>query len=138
MALTRITVDPKFNYVGSGCPNRWVLAESTAGQVTGYQDVAGVTNVFDLESTFQNEWDNSDGVFLEVYEGIGLLGDTQRLPSGMTIGQWADRFHERRRALFPTLQDPFPLSHRHTFVLPTGVTGTAQSFRSSFGQRAAA
>ena len=123
-----VMVDPKFNYVGSGCPNRWVLAESTAGQVTGYQDVAGVTNVFDLESTFQNEWDNSDGVFLEVYEGIGLVGDTQRLTSGMTIGQWADRFHERRRALFPHLPDPFPLIHRHTFVLPTGVTGTAQSF----------
>ena len=123
-----VTVDPKFTYVGSGCPNRWVLAESASGQVTGYQDVAGITNVIDLEATFQNEWDNSDGVFLEVYEAIGLFGEAQGLPSGLSIGRWSDRFHERRRTLFSALPDPFPLTHRHTFSLPGGVDGGGQSF----------
>lgn len=112
-------LDPNFHYVGSGCPNRWVLGESSAGQITGFQDVAGITNLADLELTFDNAWENSDAIFLEIYEGVALMGETSALPSGLTIGQWAERFRSRQRSAFATLADPFPLVYRHTFTLAT-------------------
>jgi hypothetical protein len=111
-----IEVDPNFHYVGSGCPNRWVLAEAQAGQITGYQTVADITNLSDLEAAFQNARDNSDGIFLEIYEGIGRAADASGLPSGMTLGDWAEQFHQRRRADWPSIPDPFPLTHAHTFT----------------------
>jgi hypothetical protein len=111
-----ITVDTNFHYVGSGCPNRWVLAEAEAGQVTGYQTVNSLDDLFKLESTFSNAWDNSDCIFLELYEGIAQQADTNGLPSGMSLGDWADQFHQRRLDDWPWIPDPFPLTHRHTFT----------------------
>ena len=122
-----IVVDPGFPYVGSGCPNRWVLAESTAGQVTGYQTVNSLADLADLESALENEWDNSDGIFLEIYQGLGLAAEAQVLPSGMTLADWAERFHGRRREDFPQIPDPFPLTHRHTFS-NTHVDGASLEF----------
>lgn len=49
------------------------------------------------------------------------------LPSGNTLSQWGERFHERRRAMFPTIPDPFPTTHRHTFIR-TNPSGGLQSF----------
>jgi hypothetical protein len=109
-------VDPNFHYVGSGCPNRWVLEQSSLGQVTGFQIVAGITNLGDLESTFANQWDNSDGVFLEIYEGNALSAELQGLPSGKRVGDWAEQFHERRRETVPSIPEPFPLTYSHTFT----------------------
>lgn len=117
--LHPIEVDSNFHYVGSGCPNRWVLAESAAGQVTGYQTVNNLADLFEVESALQNAWDNSDAVFLEVYETIGLAADGAGLPSGMTLGDWAERFHQRRRSAFPEIPDPFPMTHRHSFTRTT-------------------
>jgi hypothetical protein len=111
-----IALDPDFHYVGSGCPNRWVLEQASLGQVTGFQIVAGITNLLDLESTFSNQWDNSDGIFLEIYQSNALSAVANGLPSGKTLGEWAEQFHARRRADWPDHPDPFPLTHRHTFT----------------------
>ena len=65
-----IVTDPTFNYVGSGCPNKWTLQESKQGQAIGHQtnNLSGVTNPDELDSTLQNAWDNSDAMFVEIYE----------------------------------------------------------------------
>jgi hypothetical protein len=114
---------PPFGGVGSGCPNRWVLDEGVAGQVTGFQtnNARGVATSVELESTFQNAWDNSDGIFVEIYEQLfwkaevaGPVLDPNA--SGRTIADWANLFHERRRRDWGAkLGDPFPLTHSHVF-----------------------
>jgi Beta-galactosidase len=106
------------------CPNRWVLEEGAQGQVTGFQtnNADGVSTPAHLESSLQNLWDNSDGVYLEIYEQrlFEANGDVlDASASGRTLAQWDEELHQRRRAFFPTLPDPRPLSHRHTF---TGTT----------------
>jgi len=115
---------PPFGGVGTGCPNKWVLEEGVAGQVTGFQTVnpySGVATPVELESTFQNAWDNSDGIFVEIYEQLfwkaevaGPVLDPNA--SGRTIADWANLFHERRRRDWGAkLGDPFPLAHSHAF-----------------------
>lgn len=111
-----IVLDPNFHYVGSGCPNRWVLEQASLGQVTGYQIVSGITNLTDLESTFSNAWENSDGIFMEIYQANALSAVANGLPSGKTLGEWAEQFHQRRRTDWPGIPDPFPLTHSHTFT----------------------
>lgn len=111
-----IEVDPDFHYVSSGCPNRWVLQQSQRGQVTGYQTVAGLETLFNLEAAFQNAWDNSDAIFVEIYENFALGADANGLPSGASLGEWAERFHQRRREMWPDLPDPFPTTYQHTFT----------------------
>ena len=69
-----------------------------------------------LESTFTNLWLNSDGVFLEIYEGNTLAAISNGLPSGRTLGNWDNLLHARRRSFFPDIPDPFPLTHHHTFT----------------------
>jgi hypothetical protein len=133
-----VIVDPSFHYVGSGCPNRWVLEQAALGQVTGFQTTNDLLADSDVDSALQNAWDNSDGIYVELYEANVRQADSGGvLPSGFTLGQWTEKFHQRRRALFPGIPDPFPLTHRHTFIRTT--TGNApQELHFVNGSRCAA
>jgi len=112
-----------FGGVGSGCPNRWVLEEGEAGQITGFQtnNANGVANAIELESTLQNAWDNSDAIFVEIYEQRfweAEVGGPVLNPraSGRTIADWANLFHQRRQQDWSSkLGEAFPLTHRHVF-----------------------
>jgi|GEM_PF-3715009 len=107
--------------IGSGCPNRWAVKEGAEGQLTGFQTVnksqVGTREALDL--TFQNLWDNSDGMFLEIYEDLFWVAEnTARgvLPrSGKTLGGWAEDLHKRRNdavfANFVAAKNPFPTTH---------------------------
>ena len=117
---------------GAGCPNRYVLQEGEEGQVTGWQtnNSEKVANAVDTDSTLQNALVNSRGVFVELYEErfweaqkqAGRVIDPRG--SNRTIAQWTTEFHNRRRTLFPTLIDPVPSVHRHTFTRTlTAATG---------------
>jgi len=114
---------PPFGEVGSGCPNRWVLQAGERGQVTGFQtnNASGVSNPIELESTLQNAWDNSDAIFVEIYEQEFWEAETagpvlNPNASGRTIGDWANLFHERRRNDWASkIPDPFSLTHSHVF-----------------------
>lgn len=110
-----ITVSPGFSYVGSGCPNRWVLEQSELGQVTGFQTTNDLLTESDVDLALENAWDNSDAIYVELYERNAQQADAGVLPSGRTLAQWAELFHERRRAAFPDIPDPFPLTHVHRF-----------------------
>jgi hypothetical protein len=115
---------PPFGGIGTGCPNRWVLEQGAAGQVTGFQtnNSDGVKSMAELESSLQNAWDNSDGIFVEIYEA--RLWDAENNgpvlnpnASGRTLKQWNDLFLQRRRDFWgDKITDPFPLSFRHVFT----------------------
>jgi uncharacterized protein (TIGR03437 family) len=115
----------------SGCPNRWAVKEGAEGQMTGFQTTnpEKVSSPDDLDLVFQNLWDNSDGMFVEIYESVFWLADnTARgvLPrSRKTVGQWADDLHKRRNdPVFPqylAAKDPFPATYSVT------VTKSAQT-----------
>ncbi len=100
-----------------------MLEAGQAGQVTGFQtnNPSGVSNPIELESTLQNAWDNSDAIFVEIYEQKLWEAETagpvlNPNASGRTIRDWANLFHQRRRTDWAQkLGDPFPLTHRHTF-----------------------
>ena len=116
-----------FGPSGSGCPNPWVLRAGADGQITAFQtnNQKKVRNPADLDSTLRNAWDNSDGIFVEIYEE--RLWEVQQLgPTGATLAAWTERFHERRRAM-QHRPDPFPLSHSHTFK-HTAKQGAQQLF----------
>src|SRR4029079_7326616 len=92
---------------GSGCPNRWVIREGAERQITGFQttntndsDGRGVANPSDLDLAFQNEWDNTDGIYFEGYESIIWLAENTSNGvvqlSHKTIGNWGEDFHRRR------------------------------------------
>ena len=125
-----------FAQAGSGCPNRWVLQAGEKGQVTGFQtnNAKGVANAAELESTLENAWDNSDAIFVEIYEQLfwavetgGPVLDPSR--SGLTIGEWAERFHERRRDFWgDKIPEPFPLTYSHVFTRTNGTPGQEQRF----------
>ena len=99
-----------------GCPNPWVLEQGELGQVTGFQTVNYLTNVTLLESALSNAWENTDAIYLELYEGSVLQAGANPLPSGLTLGDWAERFHERRRTYWYEIPDPYPLMHRYRFT----------------------
>ena len=112
------------NVNAPGCPNRWVLQEGLEGQVTGWQssNEGDVANPADTDSTLLNALANSQAIFMELYEE--RFWEAVRQPNGIidpngtrrTMAQWATEFHTRRRTLFPTLPDPFPSTHSHTFT----------------------
>ncbi len=62
--------------VGSKCPNRWAVREGAEGQITGFQvtsptqDDRGVETASDVDQAFQNEFDNSDGVYFGLCAGM--------------------------------------------------------------------
>jgi hypothetical protein len=101
-----------------------VLQEGLEGQVTGWQtsNEEKVANPADVDSALQNALANSQGVFVELYEE--RYWEAVRQPGGIidplgsrrTMAQWVTEFQSRRRSLFPTLPDPFPLTYRHTFT----------------------
>lgn len=112
---------PPYAAAGTGCPNHWVLEEGAQGQITGFQtnNAQGVGTPVELEAAFENARVNSDAVFVEIYEQ--RLWEAENLSGGVldpaatgwTIGEWADKFHDRR--LHVPQPDPFPMIHRHTF-----------------------
>lgn len=118
--------------VGNGCPNRWAVKEGAEGQITGFQTVnrAGVNTPSELDSAVQNMWDNSDGVFLEIYEELFWLAENSNrgvLPtSGKTLGGWASDFHRRRtESIYPNFTragNPFPTTYSFTFNRSTQST----------------
>jgi len=107
-----------------GCPNPWVTQEGLEGQVTGFQtsNDSQVATAADTDSAFQNALINSQAVFIEIYEERFWEavhqpnGIIDPLGSGRTMTQWGTEFKNRRRALFPTIPDPFSTSYRHTFT----------------------
>lgn len=124
---------PPYDHAGVGCPNPWVLragwrTRSLAGDpwvtLTGFQimdDSNGPANPPDLERAFQNAWDSSDAVFVEIYqarfhEAEAAGGVLDPGASGFTIGDWNDLYAQRRRDwITPNLPDPAPLTFSHTF-----------------------
>jgi hypothetical protein len=107
---------------GPGCPNKWVTDEGHEGQYTGFQTnnahEGGVRTPADVESAFQNAWDNSDATFVEIYEQRLWEIENQPgglLPSGDTVGAWNDDFDARQRATLPPSVSLGSLTHRHTF-----------------------
>jgi hypothetical protein len=121
-----IVVDPGFHYVASGCPNRWVLEQAALGQITGFQTTNDLLTDEDVDSALRNAWENSDGIYVELYERNAQQIEDKVLPSGLTALQWAARFHDRRRTAYPQVPDPFPAVHRHTFSR-TAPGGAAQA-----------
>lgn len=110
---------------GAGCPNPFVLREGAEGQLTGYQTTNknDINNQTHLDLAFQNLWDNTDAMFLEIYEDVFWFAEnTNRgiLPrSGKTLGGWAEDLHKRRNdPIFPQYTaagNPFPASYSYTF-----------------------
>ncbi len=123
--------------------SRWVVREGAAGQITGLQTSA-VRNSRDLQSALENAWRNSPAVFVEIYEdrfweaqaGGPVLGPGASTPR--TIGQWAERFHERRRNDWPRVPDPFPLTHSHTFRRTSASKAEKEVFHYIHGSKWAA
>jgi len=124
------------NINGAGCPNKWVLQEGLEGQVTGWQtsNAEKVATPADVDSAFQNALSNSQGVYLELYED--RFWESVRQPngvidaagSGRTVSQWATELHNRRKTLFPSIPDPFPTTHRHTFTRTSANPSENQTF----------
>jgi len=113
---------------GSKCPSKWALQQGAHGQITGYQtnNAKGVATPAELDSTFQNLWDNSDGVYLEIYEqrlweaGSDVLDPTATEPR--SIASWDAQLDLRR---------PKPMVHQHTFT----ADGNDQTFWYVHGQK---
>ncbi len=123
---------PQYWEAGS-CPNRWAVREGAEGQLTGFQTTNndGVATREDLDLALQNIWDNSDGMFLEIYENIFWLAENNArgvLPrSGKTLGAWVDDLHKRRTdPLFPNFiaaKNPFPSTHSFVAAKTTAGAG---------------
>ena len=141
---------PVYDYAGSGCPNRWVLeagystrdlGADSYDSLTGFQigSPGSSLNVVDqwlsgIEQAFSNAYHNSDAVFVEVYEDVLWVSDRTNggvmdPTSGLTIGDWNDRFTDRRIAPWSSSDMlPYPTWHRHTFeyTQPIAADGTAE------------
>ena len=113
--------------VGNGCPNRWAVREGAEGQITGYQttnSANGVATAAELDSSFQNMFDNTDGIYFELYETLFWLGENTNngvLPlSGKSMGSWAEDLHKRRvDPVYPKMfatGNPFPSTYSRTFT----------------------
>lgn len=97
--------------------NKWVRQEGQEGQVTGFQtnNVSGVGDPAELESALQNAYDNSDAIFVEIYQARLLEVDADPTLLSRPLADYAEDFHRRRRDDWPHLGDPYPLTHRHRF-----------------------
>ena len=110
--------------VGSGCPNRWAVREGAQGQITGFQTTNEVGTPAEVDSALQNQWDNSDGIFFELYESAFWQATNTNggvLPiSGKSLSTWGDDFQKRRiDPIFPAftgLANPFPATYSYTFT----------------------
>lgn len=111
--------------VASGCPNRWAVREGAQGQITGYQskNLTDVNTPAQLDTTLQNFFDNTDGVFFEIYEPLlWLVSNTSNgiLPgSRRTLAAWAGVMHARRTdksySWLDEAPDPFPATYSRRF-----------------------
>ncbi len=129
--------------IGS-CPNRWTVKEGAEGQITGFQtnNLSMISTPNDLDSAFQNAWDNSDGVFVEIYEEVFWVAQNTRngvLPiTSKTVGDWAAEFHRRRVdpifANFTRAGNPFPSTYSFTFNRTISGSG-AQTFNFVHGSK---
>ena len=112
---------PPYSGIGGGCPNRWVLRAGSDGKtVTGFQtqNLGDIRTPAQVEAALKNAWVNSDGVFVELYEGplwIASATNDGVLPGKTTLLSWFANFAERRRKTFASLGDPYPKTYRHTF-----------------------
>jgi hypothetical protein len=116
--------------------NPWVRGAGDTGSLTGLQttNVRVVNNPKAVEGALRNAWENSNAVFVEIYEE--RFWEAQRAGPGLdsaaavprTVGDWTERFHERRRNDWPNLPDPFPISHSHTFKRTIGPSEGQQLF----------
>jgi len=116
---THPIVPPASPNVGSGCPNWWVLKASERGHVTGFQTEnasKSVSNPEELHYTLINGRENSDAVYIEIYENRFWEVDNQSNAMPIAIGEWNDLFHERRTNAYPQLGSPLPMKHQHTFT----------------------
>lgn len=120
---------------GAQCPNPYVLREGAEGQVTGFQTVnlSAVNTLPDLDLTLLNGLENSDAVYIEVYERLlweavetgAVLDPAAATPR--TLKDWTVEFLDRRwKSYFTTtlgLDDPYPKSWSHTFHRTIGAAG---------------
>ena len=119
----------RYSEVRSGCPNRWAVREGAQGQITGYQtqNLREVNSADDVDRTFQNLWDNTDGVFMELYESVLWKVSNNNgsvLPvTGKTLAAWTEQLHARRTdKTFPSYiaaGNPFPTTFSDRFVKTT-------------------
>lgn len=145
---------------GGGCPNWWAynagatwFPGTTYGQAIGYQTMNAerVRTPLDLHNALENMWNNSSGMYLEIYEavhwqarylhaGILNLGQGEPLKS---LGDWRNDLTARRDTQFPStvLPENSPVSHRvvftrtlapgfvqkHTFINPSGTKCAASA-----------
>lgn len=125
-----------FAGAASSCPNPWALREGEDGQITGWQ-VQNAKSVFDpvtVESCLRNAWDNSDGIYVELYEERIWEAETagpvlDPKATGLTLKQWDDRFYQRVKSFWSSkVKDPFPLTHRHVFTRTTTNKNESQVF----------
>jgi len=120
---------------GGGCPNWWAwvagatwFAGQTYGQAIGYQtmNAEAVRSPLDLHQTLQNMWNNSSGMFLEIYEGVhwqarylhsGIVNWGQGQPA-KDLGNWLTDLNGRRNTIFPAtvLPSTAPTEHRVVFT----------------------
>jgi plastocyanin len=109
-------VEGPLEYAGSGCPNRYVLTEGIEGQPTALQTINaknGVDDTKSVEKTLDNAIDNSDALFIELYEErvweAYESGDLK-----VSLEKWGDLFHERRNQDWEG--DPYPDTYSFTFA----------------------
>jgi hypothetical protein len=103
---------------GTGCPNPYVLrAGARNGSITGFQTVnfSVIKTADQLDSALSSAYDNSDAVFVEIYEQ--MFAQWNNPSTGVDFKAWVAKFHERRRGeLFrDKAPDPFPYVHGHRF-----------------------
>ncbi len=128
------------------CPNRWVLEAGASGaqRFTGFQtnNKKNVATLRELDGALENAWENSDAVYVEIYEeraweAAHAEAGGKRGASGLTVAEWTARFRERRTAASsPTVADPDAAVFRHTFAGETpGVVHYSNGGRCTEGAR---
>jgi len=100
-----------------GCPQPMVVDEGAEGQLIGFQtqNIQDITNSSQLESAFENAWDNSTAGMIEIYEERLWQA---RVEDDLDIAGWDEDFRNRRAS---QLGSPVDVpSHAHRFVRTTG------------------
>ncbi len=124
--------------VKDGNPNQWALRAGIEGSPTAGQTANNI-GAERLESALGNAWNNSDYIWVEVYDkdvlpsfknGSGPIGS-----SGYTLKDWSLRFYDWRMERWgETLGDPYPVKHTHTFSrTETGRIPQVFKYRTSVG-----
>lgn len=125
-----------FAQAASSCPNPYALREGEAGQITGWQtqNAKSVNDSKSIESALRNAWDNSDGIYVELYEERIWQAETagpvlDPAATGLTLKQWDDCFYQRVKSFWKNkVADPFPASFKKVFYRTTSNKTEAQAF----------